>query len=206
MHTKRVNKPHVRLGATCPIWQAQHTCAIRRRKNATVEKSVLSSICLICRAHGLIKKHSTQQETDRCCYRQYRSNWNVDPSTGHYNSTIPSPTGIVADPALASYGVAQAKQLGSHLLQVSPPVDKIYSSPFYRCIQTLQPFTTARHEKNPGSGVIHVEPGVGEFYGLARFDHPSPAPIEELRRHFPHLKKDEKATIIPSTKVISAET
>jgi transcription factor C subunit 7 len=134
-------------------------------------------------------------------FPQYRSNWNVDPSTGHYNSNIPSPTGIVADPALASYGVAQSQQLGKHLLNLSPPVDKIYSSPFYRCIQTLQPFTTAREAKSPGSGAIHVEPGVGEFYGLARFDHPSPAPIEELRRHFEHLEKDKTPIIVPSTKV-----
>lgn len=146
-------------------------------------------------------KNHTAPQANHHHPHQYRSNWNVDPSTGHYNSNIPSPTGIVADPALASYGVAQAKQLGGHLLKLSPPVDKIYSSPFYRCLQTLQPFTTARHEQNPGTGTINVEPGVGEFYGLARFDHPSPASIEELRKHFPHLEKDATPVIVPSTKV-----
>lgn len=155
---------------------------------------------MVLRTKGQVEYRSPPRTNHRR-HHQYRSNWNVDPSTGHYNSNIPSPTGIVADPALASYGVAQAKQLGGHLLKVSPSIDKIYSSPFYRCLQTLQPFTTARHEQSPGSGVINVEPGVGEFYGLARFDHPSPAPIEELRKHFPHLEKDATPVIVPSTKV-----
>ena len=59
----------------------------------------------------------------------YRSNWVVDPQTGTYSTTVKSPTGIASDPALASYGVQQAVQLGEHLLQVQPPVDLIYSSP-----------------------------------------------------------------------------
>ncbi|SMR46359.1 unnamed protein product [Zymoseptoria tritici ST99CH_1E4] len=130
----------------------------------------------------------------------YRSNWSVDPSTGHYDSNIPSPTGIVADPALASYGVAQAKQLGKHLISLSPPVDKIYSSPFYRCIQTLQPFTTELSKIDPKKATINLERGVGEFYGQARFDHPSPATIEVLNEHFPNLQQDREAIIVPSTK------
>lgn len=129
---------------------------------------------------------------------QYRSNWTVDPSTGHYNSTVPSPTGIVADPALASYGVQQARQLGEHLQTLTPRPDIIVSSPFYRCIQTLRPYTDALHSS--GKDVkVHVERGVGEFYGLARFDHPSPAPFDVLVTHFDHLVDPER-TIIPSTK------
>lgn len=102
----------------------------------------------------------------------------------------------MADPALASYGVQQAQQLGKHLSQVHPPVDLIYSSPFYRCIQTLQPFTET--QKSSGkNATIHVDRGVGEFYGQARFDHPSPATISVLNEHFENLVEAEKS-IIPS--------
>jgi len=69
----------------------------------------------------------------------YRSNWVVDPSTGEYYTNIPSPTGIASDPALASYGVEQAKQLAEKIVTLDPPVDVVYSSPFYRCLQTLKP-------------------------------------------------------------------
>lgn len=132
---------------------------------------------------------------------QFRSNWTVDPKTGEYASSVPSPTGIVADPALAGYGVKQAQQLGQHLEKLDPPVDLIYSSPFYRCLQTLLPFVNAQAEKKGKDKVIvNVEPGVGEFYGLARFDHPSPAPIDELNKHFNHLQVVQPPTIVPSTK------
>ncbi|KAK5132517.1 hypothetical protein LTR08_008901 [Meristemomyces frigidus] len=130
----------------------------------------------------------------------YRSNWVVDPQTGTYTANIPSPTGIPSDPALASYGVQQAEQLGTHLSQVDPPVDLVYSSPFYRCIQTLAPFTNARAAKAGGTTKVTVEPGLGEFYGLARFDHPSPAKIDVLNNHFPHLHAELEPTIVPSTK------
>lgn len=105
----------------------------------------------------------------------------------------------------------QAEQLGTHLLQLSPPVDLIYSSPFYRCLQTLAPFTNAlaSSTSNPQTAAageakqvkIHIEPGLGEFYGQARFDHPSPAPLSVLNTHFPHLHAYEDGPIIvPSTK------
>jgi transcription factor C subunit 7 len=90
-------------------------------------------------------------------------------------------------------------------LQVDPPVDLIYSSPFYRCIQTLFPFTNAVAEQKAREGRgekarVVIEPGLGEFYGLARFDHPSPAAIDVLNQHFPHLHAEKQAIIIPSTK------
>ena len=72
---------------------------------------------------------------------KFRGNWTVDPKTGHYFTNVPSPTGIASDPALAAYGVRQAEQLATALSQVEgSPITRIYSSPFYRCLQTLQPF------------------------------------------------------------------
>ena len=39
-----------------------------------------------------------------------------------------------------------------------------------------------------------------EFYGLARFDHPSPAPLPVLHTHFPNqLHESYKPVLIPST-------
>lgn len=126
-------------------------------------------------------------------------NWVVDHITGDYKSQIPTPTGIPSDPVLAGYGVQQSKQLGEHLMAIEPPVDLIYSSPFYRCLQTLLPFADARAERD-GKVTVNIENGLGEFYGLARFDHPSPAPIKELNRHFKNLQAEEQAIIVPSTK------
>lgn len=132
---------------------------------------------------------------------QFRSNWVIDPQTGEYSASVRSPTGIPSDPALASYGVQQAEQLAAHLLTVSPKPDLIYSSPFYRCIQTLAPYTNALAEREGKDKVkVRLEPGLGEFYGLARFDHPSPASIEVLNEHFPHLHAEKDPVIVPSTK------
>ncbi|KAK3678763.1 C6 zinc cluster transcription factor-like protein [Recurvomyces mirabilis] len=142
----------------------------------------------------------------------FRSNWVVDPNTGTYSSNITSPTGIPSDPALASYGVKQAEQLGEHLSNLQPPVDIIFSSPFYRCIQTLVPFTTSEAARDKAQSLkagnhtsetkvrVNIEPGLGEFYGLARFDHPSPATLKVLNTHFPNLQATENPIIVPSTK------
>lgn len=122
----------------------------------------------------------------------------MDPDTGVYSSNVPSPTGIHSDPALAGYGVDQAKQLAEKILTLDPPVDIVYSSPFYRCLQTLKP-TTEQLFQERGGGKVRVENGVGEFYGRARFDHPSPAPLSVLHTHFPDLDPDYTPIIIPST-------
>jgi len=125
----------------------------------------------------------------------------VDPTTGTYSSHLPTPTGIPSDPSLAAYGVVQSQELAAHLCKLDPPVDVIYSSPFYRCLQTLVPtvngLNNIRASSLPSAASsassassplrIHVEPGLGEFYGLARFDHPSPASTSVLSIHFPNL-------------------
>ncbi|KAL1630228.1 C6 zinc cluster transcription factor-like protein [Neofusicoccum ribis] len=132
-------------------------------------------------------------------------NWVVDPNTGEYKSSTmaSSPTGIASDPALASYGEQQAAQLADRLLALDdPPVDVVYSSPFYRCLQTLKP-AAARLFAPSGrlaGEKIRVENGLGEFYGLARFDHPSPAPLSVLHTHFPDtLDAAYTPILVPST-------
>lgn len=134
----------------------------------------------------------------------------MDPNTGTYYTNLPTPTGIASDPALAAKGVDQAKELASQLTNIQPPIDVVYSSPFYRCLQTLAPTVSALNEKRAEDDkiLINAENGLGEFYGLARFDHPSPATLDVLLEHFPdHLNKDytDKVTIRPSVNGESLE-
>ncbi|KAK7989714.1 hypothetical protein PG989_010029 [Apiospora arundinis] len=82
----------------------------------------------------------------------FRPAFNVDPATGTYSLTIRSPTGLPTDPPLTSHGVDQANDLAQHLLQVDPPIDQVYSSPYYRCLQTISPFV-ARLKEGQGKDV-----------------------------------------------------
>ncbi|KUI59548.1 hypothetical protein VP1G_06814 [Cytospora mali] len=129
----------------------------------------------------------------------FRSNWLVDPSTGDYSSHLRSPTGIAADPALTSHGVDQAKELAAHLIKVEPPVDRVYSSPYYRCLQTIEPFVAlwAKQDKaaNP---VILGEAGLSEWYGSAPFEHPTSAPPEKLKQLFPAFDSTYVPAVVPS--------
>jgi transcription factor C subunit 7 len=141
----------------------------------------------------------------------------VERDTGIYHSNIPSPTGIPSDPALAGYGAQQARELAEHLVTLSPPIERFYSSPFYRCIQTLYPAveklaalraggsdgdvpTNASAPRPQPELKIYAENGLGEWYGTARFDHPSPAKPEVLTALFDRFEMAYRPAIVPSTK------
>ncbi|OTA60418.1 phosphoglycerate mutase-like protein [Hypoxylon sp. EC38] len=137
----------------------------------------------------------------------FRSPWSVDPSTGNYTASIRSPTKLPTDPALASHGVEQANELATHLLDVNPPIDQVYSSPYFRCMQTIQPFVRSLRRiqtqsfgnvsvKSPPG--IRVELGLSEWYGLAPFEHPSSAPLDELQSFFPEIDVDYASSPAPS--------
>ena len=126
----------------------------------------------------------------------------MDPKTGEYSTSIPSPTGIPSDPALAGYGVTQSHELAAHLSILQPPIQRFYSSPFYRCIQTISPAvsllsTNATHQ-DPESTLIRGENGIGEWYGMARFDHPSPAEPALLKTLFENYDEGYVPVIKPS--------
>ncbi|RPA88204.1 phosphoglycerate mutase-like protein, partial [Ascobolus immersus RN42] len=112
----------------------------------------------------------------------FRSTWVTD-SAGNYTAVIVSPTGIPTDPPLASHGVSQAKQLASHLASLSTDVrpQRIYSSPYYRCLQTITPTADDLNLE------IHLENGIGEWFGFAPFTHPGPATPERLHQFFPRI-------------------
>ncbi|EFQ28445.1 phosphoglycerate mutase [Colletotrichum graminicola M1.001] len=140
------------------------------------------------------------------------SNWLVDPSTGSYTASIPSPTGIPADPELTAHGVDQAKELGAHLLTVDPSIEAVYSSPYYRCLQTITPFVALKQERlnrlagqdvgaNDAETVtIRPEHGLSEWYGAAPFEHPTPASSDVLKSMFPHLDTTYQSAVFPARK------
>ena len=117
-----------------------------------------------------------------------------------YSSTIPSPTGIASDPALAAHGVDQSRELAAHLKTLNPPIERFYSSAFYRCIETITPSINAvsAESSNPECSKVRLENGVGEWYGMARFDHPSPASLSVLKKFFPNIDETYAAVIKPS--------
>lgn len=53
---------------------------------------------------------------------------------------------------MTSHGVTQSLELASHLVSpaVHPKPFRVYSSPFYRCLQTIQPGVEALKEKQRG--------------------------------------------------------
>ena len=130
--------------------------------------------------------------------KQFRSNWVVDADTGTYHANIPSPTGIASDPALAGYGVSQSKELAKHLVTLDPPIERFYSSPFYRCIQTIDPTLELLEQQGKSGQKIRGDNGIGEWYGTARFDHPSPAKPDLLNSLFPRYDTAYEPTIVPS--------
>lgn len=133
---------------------------------------------------------------------QFRATWSVDHRTGVYTG-LPSPTGIAGDPALTSYGVDQAHQLGRHLATLDPKVDRVYSSPFYRCLQTMQPFMQQQQQQQCGGSVdkkmlMLPEHGIREWFGAAPFDHPEPAEPGTLKAMFPSLDESYVSAVRPS--------
>ncbi|KAF8591885.1 phosphoglycerate mutase-like protein [Ramaria rubella] len=118
-----------------------------------------------------------------------------------------SPTGTPRDPPLSGYGEKQAKELADYF--ISLPLDDrptaIFSSPYYRCLQTSTPVATALNLP------VYVENGLSEWYspvvpgtGL----HPIPPPAESLATSLPSLRIDASAwkpTWIPSRKGESVE-
>jgi transcription factor C subunit 7 len=52
---------------------------------------------------------------------------------------------------------------------------------------------------------IYGDNGLGEWFGTARFDHPSPAAPQILHKLFPRYELEYKPTIIPDTKGESIE-
>lgn len=100
------------------------------------------------------------------------------------------PTGISGDPVLAKHGVDQAEELGGFVSGLEPRVQRIYCSPFYRCIQTAAPACKLLDLE------VYLENGVGEWYDRDREDHPSPAPVSVMKRLFPDVVKEDYEPVL----------
>ncbi|KAF8892944.1 histidine phosphatase superfamily [Infundibulicybe gibba] len=121
----------------------------------------------------------------------FRLNW--------VTTTWKSETGLPRDPPLAAFGLTQAKELGDYFLSI--PEDErptaIFSSPYYRCLQTSKPVSVAL-------GIpVYVEHGISEWYspvvpgtGL----HPRPGSADSLQSFFPEIDRCWSSVLYPSRK------
>ncbi|KAG0636010.1 histidine phosphatase superfamily [Tuber brumale] len=122
----------------------------------------------------------------------FRSNWSTDGQGGR-SDVIKSPTGVSSDDPLSAHGTDQTRELMAHLVKLDPKIDRIYTSPFYRCLETVNPTAEALD-----LGIL-ADNGVGEWYGVNRSEHPSPASPELLHTFFPRVSLSHVPAIIPST-------
>jgi transcription factor C subunit 7 len=104
---------------------------------------------------------------------------------------------LLLTPQLAQYGLHQATALAEFLSSASPRPERVFSSAFYRCIQTAIP--TAESLKVP----VSLEHGVGEWYSTVNPNtglHPRPAGVTHLAQHFPDssLDMEYEPTVFPS--------
>ncbi|KAJ5764984.1 Histidine phosphatase superfamily clade-1 [Penicillium odoratum] len=135
----------------------------------------------------------------------HRLNWTIDVRTGIYKSQFPTPTGNPADPALTSYGIRQSHELATHIGSPGfhPKPFRVYSSPFYRCLQTIQPSVEELKKQSQGhadseTGLgaidpasnfeVRIENGIGEWFGPTTFfEHPPHPTPETMQQHFPSI-------------------
>lgn len=133
----------------------------------------------------------------------HRIAWTLDPTTGKYTSNHPFPTKLPADPPLASHGVDQAVETGTYFAKQLGEIAKqdrlrIYSSLFYRCLQTLKPTVEKlRQDVSPGLQV-RGERGFSEWFGKAWFQQPIPAEPQRLKNEFfPWVDPSYQSLIVP---------
>ena len=137
----------------------------------------------------------------------HRIAWTLDPTTGKYTSNHPYPTRLAADPPLASHGVRQADETAAHLAtllrdEVRQDRLRVYSSLFYRCLETLKP-TMEKLREVQGQGArpsleVRGERGLGEWFGKAWFRQPVPAEPRRLKRdYFPWVGEEYESKVLP---------
>ncbi|ODQ46909.1 hypothetical protein PICMEDRAFT_33339 [Pichia membranifaciens NRRL Y-2026] len=126
----------------------------------------------------------------------YRSNWLP------LEQQVAPPTGVDSDPPLAPHGVDQAKELAVFLsrdlaARQLPVPQMIFSSPFYRCVETIHPTAQALGLE------IHPERGLGEWFKPNRQVVPVPVDHAMLHTFFETVPSDMDwlwDTVVPSVK------
>ncbi|KAH8120344.1 phosphoglycerate mutase-like protein [Phellopilus nigrolimitatus] len=121
----------------------------------------------------------------------FRMNW--------VTNSWASPTGLPRDPPLAAYGESQAEELAQYFLAL-PEEERptaIFSSPYYRCLQTAKPTSKALDVP------IYVEHGLSEWYSPVKPGtglHPRPASAHDLQAYFPQIDPAWASVWYPSRK------
>ncbi|KAJ3762883.1 histidine phosphatase superfamily [Lentinula raphanica] len=110
-----------------------------------------------------------------------------------------SPTGLPRDPPLTAFGIAQARELADHFLSMSEDQRPtlIFSSPYYRCLQTSQPSAQALGQP------IYVEHGLSEWYSPAASGtglHPRPASASILKAYFSEIDPNAWSSVYYPTR------
>lgn len=87
-------------------------------------------------------------------------------------------------------------------MSIDPPVGRVYSSPYYRCLQTVEPFVSlwaqsARSDAANKPAVLG-ETGLSEWYGSASFEHPTSASSDRLAELFPAFDRSYASAVAPS--------
>ncbi|RGP76555.1 hypothetical protein FLONG3_5216 [Fusarium longipes] len=97
------------------------------------------------------------------------------------------------DCPLSAHGVDQAQELCSWLSKLDEPIDMIFSSPFFRCVETIAPLAEQQNLK------MSLEPGLGEWYGMYRgqADDPQPSSNDILSKFFSHIDSSYKRLVMP---------
>ncbi|KAJ5182843.1 hypothetical protein N7492_000459 [Penicillium capsulatum] len=121
----------------------------------------------------------------------FRANWSGEDPKLHSSGLLPP------DTPLSEHGESQAGQLGVFLEDVEPQIDVIYSSPFYRCVQTVEPAAERISSRRGKDMEIRPEPGVGEWYGADRENDPKPAPPHVLKSFFPMIDAEYQSIWTP---------
>jgi len=91
---------------------------------------------------------------------------------------------------------------------VRPPVELVYSSPYFRCLQTAEPFVKLRLQQLQGEAgpmsttnqvefALRAEAGLSEWYGSAPFEHPTSASLATLKALFPVLDETYPSVVVP---------
>ncbi|KAG9290151.1 hypothetical protein G9A89_010457 [Geosiphon pyriformis] len=99
------------------------------------------------------------------------------------------PTGLNWDPPLSRHGCEQAKELAQYFVDNNIKIDRIFSSPYFRTLQTANAVAEALDID------ICVEDGLSEWYGLHRIFIPSAAPISELELFFPRINTSHTSLV-----------
>ncbi|KAJ0425445.1 histidine phosphatase superfamily [Aspergillus carlsbadensis] len=131
-----------------------------------------------------------------------RNNWTIDLENNTYIAEFPTPTGNPADPTLNASGVKQSHELAEYISgdEFEPKPSFVYSSPFYRCVQTIQPVVEALNRSGAeGRDLsVRVESGLGEWFGGIPFTPPPPSTTSILLTHFPTCLRESPETYYTS--------